>query len=131
MRLEVVMPSMPTTFRHAHQPTRREGNKAADVRRGSARERGYNSRWDKAAAGHRSNSPLCRYCEVLMEVVEPATLVDHLYPHHGDQGVFWNRTYWISCCKPCHDGFKQKTERKGVFALDDLAARLGLPPLRG
>lgn len=130
MCLGVGMGNMPGRFRPAGRVDRAASNKAADDRRGSARERGYTSRWDKASAGHLSHHPLCRYCELAGEV-EPATLTDHLYPHRGDQAVFWNRTYWISSCKPCHDGWKQRLERKSRMALDDLAVRLGLEPLRG
>ncbi|RZJ19112.1 MAG: HNH endonuclease [Brevundimonas sp.] len=122
------MPSLPPTFRPANAVTRRDTNRASDARRGSARERGYTSAWDRASRGHLRSSPLCRYCELIDEVTA-ATLTDHLYPHRGDQALFWNRTYWISCCKPCHDGFKQRLERQGRMALDNLAVRLGLPPL--
>lgn len=122
------MATMPPRFRPSGQAPRVAQNREADRRRGSARERGYSSKWDKASAGHIANDPLCRYC-ALIDVVEPATLTDHLYPHRGDQALFWNRTYWISCCKPCHDRFKQRIERQGRLALDDLAARLGLPRL--
>lgn len=122
------MANMPRRFRPSGQPTRQTQNRAADYRRGSARERGYSAAWDKASAGHIGNNPLCRYC-ALADEVAPATLTDHLYPHRGDRDLFWNRTYWIASCKPCHDGFKQRVERQGRFALDDLAVRLGLPPL--
>lgn len=122
------MPSMPPTFRPAGNLTRRESNRRADQRRGSARDRGYSSAWDKASAGHLRSSPLCRYC-LLVEIVTAATLTDHFYPHRGDQAVFWNRTYWVSSCADCHNGFKQRVERKGRAALDDLAARLCLPRL--
>ena len=123
------MPQMPPTFRPAGNISRREANQTYDARRGSARERGYSARWDKASAGHLRSHPLCRYCELVGEVTA-ATLTDHLYPHKGDQAVFWDSRYWISCCKPCHDGFKQRIERQGRMALDNLAARLGLPPLQ-
>jgi 5-methylcytosine-specific restriction enzyme A len=123
-----LMPQMPPTFRPAGNISRREANRSYDARRGSARERGYSARWDRASAGHLRNHPLCRYCDLVGEVTA-ATLTDHLYPHRGDQAVFWNCDYWISCCKPCHDGFKQRIERQGRMALDNLAARLGLPPL--
>lgn len=129
VHLEVrAMGNMPARFRPPSQPTRQALNREADHRRGSARERGYTAAWDKASVGHLRNDPLCRYC-ALAEEVTPATLTDHLYPHRGDQVLFWNRTYWVSSCKPCHDGFKQRIERQGRFALDDLAARLGLPRL--
>lgn len=118
---------MPPTFRPAGTLTRQAARREQDQRRGSARERGYSAAWDKASAGHLRSHPLCRYCELAGEVAA-ATLTDHLYPHRGDQALFWNRTYWVSCCKPCHDGFKQRVERKGRLALDQLAARLDLPP---
>jgi|GEM_PF-736630 len=124
------MPTMPTRFRPHGQTSRRDQNAAADRRRGSARERGYTTRWDKASAGHIRNNPLCRYCDLGGEV-KPAEVTDHLYPHRGDQAVFWNRTYWIGSCTTCHSGWKQRVERLGRLALDDLAARLGLPPLEG
>lgn len=119
---------MPPTFRPPQRQSRADQNREADRRRGSARERGYDSKWDKSAKGHLDRSPLCRYCELAGDTVA-ATLVDHLYPHRGDRGLFWLKTLWVSCCKPCHDGFKQRIERKGMIALDDLARRLGLPTL--
>lgn len=122
------MPSMPPTFRPAGNLSRRDANRMSDKRRGSARERGYDGAWDKASAGHRRSHPLCRYCE-LVDEVKAADLTDHLYPHRGDRVLFWNRTYWVSACDDCHNGFKQRIERKGRAALDALAVRLGLPPL--
>jgi hypothetical protein len=59
--------------------------------------------------------------------VTAASLVDHLYPHKGDQTLFWIRTWWVSSCAPCHNGFKQRIEDIGQSAIDALARRLGLP----
>lgn len=122
------MPSMPPTHRPAGDLSRREANRSYDKRRGSARSRGYTAAWDKASSGHLKRSPLCRYC-ALVEEVRSADLTDHLYPHRGDRDLFWNRTYWVSACNDCHNGFKQRVERRGRLALDDLARRLGLPTL--
>lgn len=122
------MPSMPPTFRSRFQCSKVERDRASDARRGTARERGYDSAWTKAAKGHLRSDPFCRYCALIDEVVG-ATLVDHLYPHKGDRWLFWFRPFWVSCCKPCHDGFKQRTERQGLTALDLLAQQLGLPTL--
>jgi len=119
---------MPPTHRPAGDLSRREANRTHDARRGSARERGYTAAWDKASRGHLARHPLCLYC-ALVDEVKAADLTDHLYPHRGDQGVFWNKTYWVSCCTDCHNGFKQRVERKGRAALDALAIRLGLPTL--
>lgn len=119
---------MPPQYRAPTAPTRREVTKAADLRRGSARERGYTTAWDKASAGHLRNDPLCRYCDLAGDTT-PATLTDHLYPHKGQQWLFWLKLFWVSCCTPCHNKWKQKIERLGLLALDDLALRLDLPTL--
>jgi hypothetical protein len=37
------------------------------------------------------------------------------------------RQWWVSCCKSCHDGMKQRLERLGRAAIDTLARRLGRP----
>jgi 5-methylcytosine-specific restriction enzyme A len=123
------MPSMPPTHRPAGNLTRVDANRTYDARRGSARERGYNAAWDRASRGHRARHPLCQYC-ALVDEVKAADLTDHLYPHRGDQVVFWNKKYWVSSCDDCHNGFKQRVERKGRAAIDQLAVRLGLLPLR-
>ena len=41
---------------------------------------------------------------------EPATIVDHIVPHRGDQKLFWDEANWAALCKPCHDA---KTAREG------------------
>jgi 5-methylcytosine-specific restriction endonuclease McrA len=45
----------------------------------------------------------------------PATVVDHITPHDGDEVLFWDETNWQSLCKHCHDSVKQKQERSGVL----------------
>jgi 5-methylcytosine-specific restriction protein A len=42
--------------------------------------------------------------------IEPATTVDHIEPHRGDQHLFWGEANWAALCKPCHDA---KTAREG------------------
>jgi len=124
------MPTRPPVFRANGVRPKRERDQAADKRRGSARERGYGTAWDKAAKGWLRRSPLCRYCEVGAfgePALTPAGLVDHLYPHGGDQTLFWAKVWWVSSCKPCHDGPKQAADRRGPVALDPLARRLDLP----
>ena len=98
-------------------------------RRGSAQSRGYDAAWRRAAAQHRKRSPLCRYCQVGAfgsPIIRQAGLVDHLYPHRGDQTLFWDRRWWVSSCTPCHSGPKQAAEARGKQAIDDLASKLGL-----
>jgi 5-methylcytosine-specific restriction endonuclease McrA len=49
-------------------------------------------------------------------MVVEAVIVDHIVPHRGDQGLFWDTSNWQSLCKKCHDSVKQKEEnsRMGV-----------------
>lgn len=47
-----------------------------------------------------------------MEIVEAASVVDHIVPHKGDQKLFWRRSNWQSLCKRCHD-VKTATEDGG------------------
>ncbi|TZG26495.1 hypothetical protein [Sphingomonas montanisoli] len=120
------MPTMPRVFRPGGEKSAREVRQRHDQDRGSARERGYDSRWSKAAASDRRDNPLCAYCE-LEGRITAATLTDHLYPHRLFAGVFWLKHWWVSSCGPCHSGFKQALERRGKAAIDALADRLGRP----
>lgn len=122
------MANRPRLFRPRAQPDRSVQKCEADKRRGSARARGYSPAWDKASQGHLRNSPLCRYC-ALIGVVSPADRTDHFYPHRTYDGVFWLKVYWVSSCEDCHNGFKQRVERKGKPALDALARQMDLPVL--
>lgn len=37
---------------------------------------------------------------------------DHRRPHRGDEQLFWAETNLQTLCKPCHDGAKQREERR-------------------
>ena len=36
-------------------------------------------------------------------MLTPATVVDHVIPHRGDQKLFWDEDNWQALCKSCHD----------------------------
>lgn len=80
----------------------------SDAQRGTAHERGYNRRWQKARATYLGRNPLCKCCGESGRVVV-AAVVDHIIPHKGDQALFWNTSNWQPLCKPCHDS---KTARE-------------------
>lgn len=94
--------------------------KATDERRGSASERGYGGRWQKARATFLRRNPLCVECGKLHRYVA-ATIVDHVIPHKGDQDLFWDTSNWQPLCKPHHDrktaiedgGFGRATTHRG------------------
>lgn len=111
--------------------TRYEQNQTADTRRGSSRERGYTTAWDKASKTHRRNHPLCAYCQAGAfgkPRITVCTRVDHLYPQRQFEGVFWETQWWVASCDEC-DAAKQALEHQGKSALDDLARRMGRPTL--
>ena len=76
--------------------------RSSDRLRGGADARGYDARWRKARALFLKRHPLCAFCQAEGKVV-PATVVDHIIPHRGDQRLFWDQTNWEPLCKGCHD----------------------------
>ena len=122
------MPEMPPAFRRrtGGEPVK-TARQEYDDRRGSARSRGYDARWERESKAFLRAHPLCAYCE-LDGIVTAAALVDHLYPHRGDKAMFWEKRWWVPACKRCHDGFKKQIEMAGRAALNALARRLGVEP---
>lgn len=100
----------PSIFRPAHQRSRKENNADADLRRGTAAERGYGARWVKASTGHKRSHPLCLGCDAVGRVVA-VEVTDHVEPHKGDMLLFWDSARWQSACKWHHDVVKQMLER--------------------
>ena len=76
--------------------------KHVEQQRGSSTERGYNHRWRKARETYLRSNPLCVICDA-DGVLTPATVVDHITPHRGDQKLFWSRGNWQALCKRHHD----------------------------
>ncbi len=50
-------------------------------------------------------------CRELGRYIE-AGVVDHVIPHRGDEGLFFDDDNLQSLCKPCHDGHKQAQEHQ-------------------
>ena len=70
--------------------------------RGGAAARGYDSRWNVARRRFLREHPLCAEC-MRQGRLTPATVVDHIIPHRGDEKLFWSEQNWQPLCKPCHD----------------------------
>ncbi len=68
----------------------------------SASARGYNSRWRRESKLFLQKHPLCCECKRHGRIT-PATVVDHITPHKGNQKLFWDKTNWQPLCKRCHD----------------------------
>lgn len=88
--------------------------KKKDRERGTSHQRGYDARWNKERLQHLDEHPLCVE-HLKKDYIVPATVVDHIEPHKGDQELFWNHDNWQSLCKPCHDR-KTATEDMGGWS---------------
>ncbi|GGA81260.1 HNH endonuclease [Brucella endophytica] len=86
----------------------RERKARFDKKRPTARQRGYTAEWERESKAFLATYPSCRRCGA------PATLVDHIQPHKGNQALFWNRANWQPLCTPCHSSAKQSEERRNL-----------------
>lgn len=78
-----------------------KARKRYDEGRGSARDRGYTTRWDEASKAYRRKHPLCVRC--LNEGrTTPTELVDHITPADERPDLFWDESNWQSLCRPHH-----------------------------
>ncbi len=80
---------------------------SGDRLRGGSAERGYDARWRKARLLYLKQHPLCTACQAEGKIV-PATVVDHIIPHRGDQQLFWDQGNWQALCDRHHN---EKTGR--------------------
>jgi len=60
------------------------------------------SRYLKTRKIFLSRNPLCKRCSAENRPVL-ATILDHVTPHKGDVGLFWDASNWQPMCKTCHD----------------------------
>lgn len=90
----------------------KEYRQASDAKRGTSSQRGYGSRWRKAREGFLKSNPLCVRCGAKGLTVA-ASVVDHIVPHKGDKGLFWQRSNWQALCKQCHD--RKTATEDGAF----------------
>jgi 5-methylcytosine-specific restriction endonuclease McrA len=86
----------------------RERKARHDARRPSSSARGYTGRWEREKAKYLARHPACRICSA------PATTVDHVTPHKGDECLFWDRKNWQPLCGHCHNSTKQRLERRVI-----------------
>lgn len=84
----------------------RERKARHDQQRPSARQRGYDTKWEKEAKAYLAAHPYCRMCGAHSRVV------DHKTPHKGDKRLFWSRPNWQALCTPCHSSRKQSMEAR-------------------
>lgn len=79
----------------------------AEKARPSARERGYDSKWDRASKAFlaRPENKLCACgCGA------PADVVDHRVAHKGDKRLFWNQRNWQPMARRCNSRKAARSE---------------------
>lgn len=88
---------------------------AAPRRRGEDRpnsyQRGYTKAWQRYRLQFLAEHPLCKRCLRKGRSV-PATDVDHIKPHRGNEVLFWDARNHQALCKSCHSR-KTATEDGG------------------
>jgi 5-methylcytosine-specific restriction protein A len=86
-----------------------------DKNRGTAAQRGYGAKWRKARKYYLSANPLCVKCRE-EDKLSVATVVDHITPHKGDKGLFWDQNNWAALCASCHS--RKTVQEDGGFGND-------------
>ena len=70
------------------------------------------ARWEEMRQALLRSEPLCRMCKAEGKV-EPAWIIDHIIPHNGDRGLFFDFDNLQPLCKWHHDSVKQGIEKLG------------------
>ena len=83
----------------------------------STKDKGYDSRWNKARVRFLKTHPLCVRCRA-KGMITPATVVDHVTPHRGNQKLFWNEGNWQPLCKSCHDRKSMTEDHNPIYGYD-------------
>ena len=83
-----------------HQRQRRRD---AEARRGSVRERGYNTAWERYSKAFLAQHPVCIDPFRLHSPASVAAeCTDHIIPHKGDMALFWDAANHQALCLSCN-----------------------------
>lgn len=74
----------------------------------SARQKGYDTKWEKYRFRFLHYNQNCYCCP------SPSTVVDHLQTHKGDEELFKKLDNHLPLCKFCHNFITGKFDRKDV-----------------
>lgn len=105
-------PGCPELVQSGYCDKHKKDTKNYDSNRGTAAQRGYDSRWRKYRINFLNKNPLCVECLKEGRYV-PATVVDHIKAHKGNKKLFWDPMNHQALCKQCHD--KKTVREDGGF----------------
>ncbi len=80
-------------------PLRRASAAEHDEQRGTAAQRGYGGRWQRARAAYLAAHPLCAHCQQAGRVTA-ATDVHHIRPRRDGGSDRWDNL--LALCHSCH-----------------------------
>lgn len=83
---------------------------ATEARRPSARERGYDTKWQRESKAFLA-LPENRFCACGCGL--PADVVDHHVAHKGDKRLFWSRDNWRPMARACNS--RKAVREEGGF----------------
>ena len=83
----------------------------------STKEKGYDSRWNKARLRFLKLHPFCIRC-LKRNRYKQATVVDHIVPHRGNQKLLWDEGNWQPLCKSCHDHKTVTEDHTPIYGYD-------------
>jgi 5-methylcytosine-specific restriction protein A len=100
----------PKPCKHPQCPNLTEGNYCAEhqdekeykPRRNPHKKLYSSTRWQELRRYRLNTQPLCVEC-LKNNRYTPATVVDHIKPHRGNEKLFYDLKNLQSMCKPCHD----------------------------
>jgi len=105
------------------------GRAKADLKRPSARQRGYDSKWEKESKAFLA-LPGNQWCACGCGKL--ADMVDHRIAAKGDQKLFWSRSNWQPMARACNT--RKAIQSEGGFGISLAAAErrrpAGLRPSR-
>ena len=101
---------------------KRTGTRVKPIRRQDPNTQ-YSTRWKRQARAFIGAYPLCVSC-LCEGRITSSRVVDHIVPHGGDAGLFWDAENLEPLCKTCHDGPKQRCEKTGVDWIEYLNERI-------
>jgi len=87
-----------------HQAAWKRQERLRSGRQGSEHAKMYGRKWRAASKAYLLEHPWC----VVRDCRRPSGATDHIVPHRGDVGLFWDVNNWQALCKECHD---EKTGR--------------------
>jgi 5-methylcytosine-specific restriction protein A len=95
------------------KPNRKKG-KTFSLKKNQARQKGYDSEWEKFRYRFLHYNPQCYACGATKETSGRGLHVDHITPHRGDRDLFWKKDNLIPLCQSCHSIVTQKFDRAEI-----------------